>query len=565
MRSFVRTVCGAIFSAIALTGASNAAADDELTRGLVAHWPLTEDGRDLSSHGRDAEMKDIDFSADGRPSASFNGRGAHLSVAGEKRPQLGSREFSISVWIDVPTAIDDVPGDIVSQYDRQAKKGFALSLKTNGGVTTTQANWRQLQFSIDDDVADVDWFDCGRPGDSLLAFALASYEGELYAGVCRPDEGQSGRVYKYAGDRGGQQAWIDCGAPDASNSVTALAEFDGKLYAATGKYRVAGSALAESPNANLGGRVFRYEGESQWTDIGQLPGVEAIGGLAVFNGKLYASSLYRPAGFFRYEGDKQWTNCIAGQEARVEALCVFNGHLYATSYDGGRVFRYDGQSWADCGQLGAEGQNTQTYAFAIYGGKLYAGTWPSGRVYRFDGLEQWADCGRLGEELEVMGMLVYNGRLLAGSLPLAQVYEYEPEQSWRLLSRLDHTPDVKYRRAWTMAEHAGRLYCSTLPSGKVFSYGVGRMAASHKALPEGWRHVAAVRESDRLRLFVDGKLAAESATFDPADYHLDSSAPLRIGDGPNDFFRGRMASLRIYDRAISQKEIESLAAAKGDR
>ena len=50
-----------------------------------------------------------------------------------------------------------------------------------------------------------------------------------------------------------------------------------------------------------------------------------------------------------------------------------------------------------------------------------------------------------------MGMLVHNGRLVAGTLPWAEVYSYEGDQVWKRLARLDHTPDVKYRRAWTMA------------------------------------------------------------------------------------------------------------------
>jgi len=42
--------------------------------------------------------------------------------------------------------------------------------------------------------------------------------------------------------------------------VTALAVHDSKLYAGTGKYRLAGSALPESENMHLGGRVYRQPG-----------------------------------------------------------------------------------------------------------------------------------------------------------------------------------------------------------------------------------------------------------------------------------------------------------------
>jgi hypothetical protein len=68
-----------------------------------------------------------------------------------------------------------------------------------------------------------------------------------------------------------------------------------------------------------------------------------------------------------------------------------------------------------------------------------------------------------------------------------------------------------------------------------------------------------VKGKDRLALYVDGKLEAESAALDSADYNLTSSAPLSIGFGPNDYFRGRMADLRIYRRPLTVSEVNVLA------
>ena len=42
---------------------------------------------------------------------------------------------------------------------------------------------------------------------------------------------------------------------------------------------------------------------------------------------------------------------------RVEALTVHDGFIYASSYDGGHVHRFDGKTWTDCGQIG---DNTTT-------------------------------------------------------------------------------------------------------------------------------------------------------------------------------------------------------------
>ncbi len=528
----------------------------DLKKELVAHWPLTQNGQDHSGNELHAMPRGNvvwaagDPASDGRAAVSLNGRDAWLEVPADARLDLGQDNFSIAVWVHTAEATDDVLGDIASQYDFAKRRGWHLSLKSNA-VTTSLANYRQPHFGIDQDVAS-EWRDCGRPGNALLAFALAVHDGALYAGTCETAADAAGHVYRYAG---GEQ-WIDCGSPDHSNSVTSLAVFDGDLYAGTGKYRVAGSALPESENLQLGGRVFRYAGGTEWIDCGQLPETEAVGGLIVFRGELYASSLYRPAGFFRYDGGSKWVDGGTPEGKRVVALGVYNGALYATSYDGGHVYRYDGSQWMDCGQLG---DNTQTYSFAVYEGRLYVGTWPSGRVYRFEDIDRWTDVGRLGDELEVMGMLVHNGRLLAGTLPLAEVYSYEGAETWRRLTRLDHTPDVKYRRAWTMAEYAGEVFCSTLPSGKVFAFSAGRNVHSGQTWPAGWHHLAAVRSSDRLRLYVGGQEAAQSATFEAEQFDLDTRLPLRIGFGSNDYFLGRLADLRLYRRALIPAEIRHLA------
>lgn len=489
-----------------------------------------------------------------------------LVLPAGQAPKLGSGNFSISVWARADAA-DRITGDLVSQYDPKRKRGFHLTLKCNPGITASQANWRHLQFGIDDDKPGA-WRDCGRPGKALFAFALAAHEGALYAGTCEPGSGDTGHVYRYEGG----ERWTDCGSLDRSNSVTAFAAHEGALYAGTGKYRVAGSALPESENKQAGGRVYRYEGGTKWKDCGQLSDTEAVAGLVVFQGRLFASSLYKPAGLFRYEGGTQWTRMpdAVGPDMqtgemgpkRVVSLTVHDGFLYASSYDGGRVYRFDGKSWTDCGQVG---DNTQTYAFTRYEGRLHVATWRSGRVFRFEDVGRWTDIGRLGEELEVMGMVVHNGRFIAGTLPLAQVHAYDGDGQWRLWQRLDHTPDVEYRRAWTMAEHGGEVFCSTLPSGKIHAARHGRQVSWDHALPAGWHHVAAVKTATHLTLHVDGKQAAESTGFDASTWNLNSEAPLRLGTGMNAPFNGQLADLQIHLRAITAEEIASLAAQRPEK
>ena len=458
--------------------------------------------------------------------------GQSTPVPGRKLDRsLGTEDFTIGLSFQADTNSRWDLGDLISVWDAKTRHGFSLGLRNNTGSTTSQANWRQLQFGIDAGT-EPEWRDEGRPGSAILGFSMAVHDGHLYVGTCEPRADQPGSVYRYLGP--GQ--WKSLGSPDGSNSVSAMASFNGQLYIGTGKYRLAGSSLPESNNPTVGGKIYRLLDNDQWELVGDLAPTEAIAGLVNFDGKLFASSLYAPAGFFRYEGGTQWTTLPTPDGKRVEPLAVHGGALYAGSYDGGHVYRFDGTAWEDLGLVAPD--ITQTYSFATYQGALHVSTWPAGKVYRLDPSDRWIDAGRLGQELEVMGMLVHNGVFYAGTLPLAEVYRHEGGTTWKRLAQLDTTPDVRYRRVWTMATFQGRLFATTLPSGKVWSMAAGKMVTDDRELSPGWHDIVAQRKAGKLRLFVDGALAAES---DDDDLHLNTQGlELRIGEGPRGRFVGQL-------------------------
>ena len=524
--------------------------------GLIGHWPLAGDTQDASGHGHDGINRGADLTAagpDGRASgaARFDGRTAAIEVAASDALRLGTGDFSISVWVHTAQVLDDVLGDIVSKYDPDRRRGFNFSIQNYAGVTSHQANWRNVHFGIDNAQTEPAWTDCGRPGNNLRVYALCVYDGNLYAGTFETGADEAGHLYRYAGGT----EWVDCGSPDRCNTVAALAIYEGRLYAGVSRYRAGGSALPESLNQHPGGRIYRYEADGSWTDCGHLEGADSIAGLTVYKGQLYAIPLYSQ-GVFRYAGGQRWVDC-GTPGRRLMSLAVYNGHLYATGNEGGGLFRYaGGTEWTNCGY---QADTTQVYSVAIHGGRLYTGTWPTGTVFRWDGQTEWANTGRLGEELEVMGMAVYNGKLYAGTLPLANVYRYDGDGAWVSTGQLDATPAVKYRRVWSMAVYQGRLFGGTLPSGHVYSLEAGRNVTHDRELAPGWRHLVAVRERSRLRLYVDGEPVATSAPFQAADYDLSNEQPLRIGMGAHDHFCGRMADLRLYGRALTDGEVARLS------
>ncbi|MCA9006767.1 MAG: LamG domain-containing protein [Planctomycetaceae bacterium] len=514
---------------------------------LLGDWRLQGDSQDRSALQLKTINQGVVLKAD-QP-AVFDGRKAFLEVPHTDAIKLGTNEFSISLTVHTSAELDDVLGTLLSKYDRKTRRGFQLSLKNHAGVTSSQSNDRHLQFGIDNGRIDAEWTDHGQLGNAVLIYSMAVYDGNLYAGTCVPGETAAGRVYRF--DQG--QKWIDCGAPDLCNAVSSLAVYQGKLYAGTGKYRLKGSSLSESDNPHLGGNVYRYEGDGKWEHCGKLPDVEAINGMVVYRGKLYASSMYAPAAFYRYDGGKQWTSCGVPDGKRVEALAVYNGDLYASGYDEGAVYRFDGKKWSHAGKVG---ESTQTYGFTVYEGDLYVSEWPHAEMYRYAGKNLWNLAGRLGEEKESMPLAVYNGAMYSGSLPLAEVYRYNGGVDWTNTGRLDWTPDVRYRRVWSMAVYQGRLFAGTLPAGRVHSIQAGKSVTYDTALKPGWRQIVAVKETNHLKLYVDGKLVATSAEFNPADYDLTNSEPLKIGFGAHDYFNGKMKDLKLYRSALTADEIQ---------
>jgi len=94
------------------------------------------------------------------------------------------------------------------------------------------------------------------------------------------------------------------------------------------------------------------------------------------------------------------------------------------------------------------------------------------------------------------------------------------------------------------------------PEANVFVGGVNRMAEGSALPANAWRHVAGTYDGATLRLFINGVQVASEAVSGsiPA-----STGPLRIGGNGiwGEFFRGRIDEVRIYNRALSQSEIQA--------
>ncbi|MSQ97607.1 MAG: LamG domain-containing protein [Gemmataceae bacterium] len=485
-----------------------------------------------------------------REGALFDGRTASIEIPSAPGLEVGGADFTLSLWVRTEKDLDDTLGDLISKYDPARRTGLNLTIQHNAG-TGSQSNYRNLHFGIDQARQDAAWTDRGRPGKAIFIHSLAVHEGHLYAGTV---EGRTnddhGHVFRYADG----EKWEDLGAPWRSNGVTAMASYNGHLYVGVSRVLLHYSGLEPTLAHHIGGKVFRYE-NGKWIDLGQILGIDGVNGMVVFRGKLYVTGFYQP-GMFRYEGGTEWASLGTPEGKRPEGLIVRDGAIYATGYDEGAVYRFDGEKWTHTGRLG---DSTQVYGQGIYRGKHLAGTWAFGEVFRHEGDGHWESAGRLRDAEEVMGPAGYNGMFYVGTLPLAEIFRYDGDRRWTSMGRVDTTPDVKYRRAWSMAVFDGKLFAGTLPSGHVWSFEAGRSATYDRELAAGWRHIAAVREGIRLRLHVDGKVVAQSAEFDPGHYDLTNTIPWQIGFGQHDYFNGTARDVRLYTQALSAAEVIALA------
>ena len=542
-------------------------------KGLIGHWPMAGDFEDYSGTGLVVRNHGVEL-ADGRGNvpkgaARFNGTGAHLEVEDHPAMRLGAGDFSVSTWVRTAEGSSDVVGDLVSKFDTDARKGLNLSIVTNGGMTyTAQSNYRNLHFGIDDGRVEPSWTDCGRPGNAAMVAALKVYGGALYAGTLELGAEEAGHVWRLTPDRSG---WSDLGSPDGANIVNTVAEFEGRLFCGTGRYWPHGSAMGDALNQTPGGKVYRLEADGSWSYRGH-PGAEDavpekspakppdsgkaddVLGLTVFNGDLYCTSNHR-RGVFKYRGGERWEHI--GLDERVLSLAIYRDRLYALTNKGGPVYRYEGgNEWV---HRGRPGTSTETYAAVVHCGQLYVGTWPEAEVFRSEGEDEWAriGAGPVGYEREIMGMALYNGKVYVGTLPMGHVWRMDGE-GFAYLGTLDNSP-APMRRVWTMAVFDGRLYAGTLPSGRVYSIEAGKAATWDRVFPEGWHHVAAVKDKGGLRVYVDGELVAVSRGSAPKGYDLSNDRNLLIGFGTHDYFRGSMSDMRLYGRALGEGEIEALA------
>lgn len=223
--------------------------------------------------------------------------------------------------------------------------------------------------------------------------------------------------------------------------------------------------------------------DSGWIDCGRPGNNLRVYSLCVFEGDLYAGTFETGANemghVYRYSGGTEWVDCGSPDKCNtIASLCVFEGALYAGSSrykaggsalpdsenlaPGGNMYRYEGgRKWAAIGNL----QGADSCAgMAVYNGNLYAIPLYSQGIFRYDGDSTWTSVGTPGRRL--MSLAVFNGSLYGAGNEgekLGGVFRYEGGAEWSYAGGQENVTQV-----YSFASHYGKLYVGTWPEGKVF-------------------------------------------------------------------------------------------------
>ena len=86
----------------------------------------------------------------------------------------------------------------------------------------------------------------------------------------------------------------------------------------------------------------------------------------------------------------------------------------------------------------------------------------------------------------------------------------------------------------------------------------GKTVSYDDDLNPGWNHIAAVKKSNVLKLYINGELHSVSTSFNPKEYDVSTEESLKIGYGELDYFTGKIQEVRIYNRSLGDSDIRAL-------
>ena len=409
--------------------------------------------------------------------------------------------------------------------------------------------------------------------------SLTVFNDKLYAGMYRVSAG-SGDIFVCTPATAGDSATCDdpsdwtASYSDASTyyGVRSLAVFNGKLYAGMLRSSAGGYGDIFVCTPATAGDSTTCDNASDWTtsrtDTSTYYGVTS---LTVFNDKLYAG-MYRPSDGYgdifvctpATAGDSatcddpsDWTTSRTDTSTYhgVYSLTIFNSKLYAGMYHGtvinnGDIFvctpatAGDSTTCDNASDWTASYSDAATYqgvqSLTVFNGKLYAGM--------HGGSDGYGD------------IFVCNPATAGDSTTCDNASDWTASYS----------DASTYWGAYSLTVFNGKLYAGMNSGSNGGSYiyvlaAGGSLSSTTSSWPVAtWQLVTLTKSGTTLTLYING---SQQSTVTLASATLDTNAlPLLVGKtygsrfagGSGENFTGSLDDIRIYSRALTSTEIQTL-------
>ena len=191
-----------------------------------------------------------------------------------------------------------------------------------------------------------------------------------------------------------------------------------------------------------------------------------------------------------------------------------------------------------------EGSGTTTHDLSGYDnhGTINGATWTNGyRGYglSFDGLDDYVDCGK-GESLNLTNAItveVWMKTDIAKNFQGLVDRKYNDDGSWSLY-----------------LQNNGVAFATAIPGDRIKTVAVFDYTGA-------WHHIVATfsLSEEKQKIYIDGDFKAESTRSTALQ---EPTYPLNIGRARlpdlGHYFNGTIDEVRIYSRALSEKEIKTL-------
>ena len=192
------------------------------------------------------------------------------------------------------------------------------------------------------------------------------------------------------------------------------------------------------------------------------------------------------------------------------------------------------------------------YAFNEGAGTTMADASGNGATGTINGAT-WTSQGRFGSALTFNGM---NDWVTVNDANLLDLTAGMTLEAWVYPTATTGVRDIVVKEG---ASDIYNLYARNwrgLPEANVLVSGSNRTAEGAALAANVWTHVAGTYDGTTVRLYVNGVQVASAPVTAPIST---STGPLRIGGNSlwGEFFQGQIDEVRVYNRALSQAEIQT--------